>query len=81
MLAQELAELETYCAMAEGVNSGLDFTQALDNFNSSDGGKTRQRVDVLADGSLGPRVHPDAATVRYWVAAGGRSHMRGGDAP
>ena len=67
--AQELAELETYQAMAEGVREGRGFTETLAKFNQTQG--AQQNVDVMEDGSLGSRIHRAAGTVQYWEAAGG----------
>ena len=66
---QQLAHLETLDAMKTGVEQGKTFTQALDDFNRSNG--TAQRVDVLEDGSLGPRIHRESGTVKYWKDSGG----------
>ena len=66
---QQLAHLETLDAMATGVEQGKTFTQALDDFNRTQG--ARQTVDVTESGRLGPRIHRQSGTVRYWEAAGG----------
>ena len=66
---QQLAHLETLDAMANGVELGQTFADALDDFNLSQG--ARQRVDVTEDGRLGPRIHKGSGTVRHWKAAGG----------
>lgn len=65
----QLAHLETFDAMKTGVERGQTFTEALDAFNTSAG--SLQRVDVLPDGSLGPRIHSNSGTVQYWKDAGG----------
>ena len=64
-----LAHLETLDAMKSGVEQGKGFTETLDAFNRSNGAV--QRVDVLEDGSLGPRIHKEAGTVKLWRASGG----------
>ena len=64
-----LAHLETLDAMKTGVEQGKTFTQTVDDFNKSNGAV--QRVDVLEDGSLGPRMHKEAGTVKLWRASGG----------
>ena len=66
---QNLGHVETYDAMRQGVESGMTFTQALDEFNKTQGNV--QRVDVTPDGGLGERIHRSAPTVRYWQDAGG----------
>ena len=71
---QMLAHLETLDAMASGVEARKTFTQALDDFNRSNGHV--QRVDVLEDGSLGPRIHRHSGTVQYWRDAGGAFSIR-----
>jgi hypothetical protein len=68
-LGQQLAHLETLDAMKTGHEQGKSFTQALDDFNRSNG--AAQRIDVLEDGSLGPRIHKDSGTVKYWRDSGG----------
>lgn len=66
---QQLAHFETLDAMTAGVEQGKTFTEALDDFNRTNGAV--QRVDVLEDGSLGPRIHGESGTVQYWRDAGG----------
>jgi hypothetical protein len=51
------------------VEQGKTFTQTLDEFNTTNG--TPQRVDVLEDGSLGPRINKNSPTVKYWEDSGG----------
>ena len=63
---QQLSHLETLDAMITAKTSGQSFTKALIDFNGES-----QHVDVLSDGTLGPRIHRAAATVQYWAAAGG----------
>jgi len=82
---QELAHFETIDAMRTGVERGKTFTETLDDFNRSSSG-ARQNVDV-SEGKLGPRIHNDSGTVKYWRASGGRftseemSHFRGNPPP
>jgi hypothetical protein len=66
---QNLGHVETYDAMRQGVENGQTFTQALDEFNKTQGNV--QRVDVTVDGGLGERIHRSAPTVRYWMDSGG----------
>jgi hypothetical protein len=66
---QQLAHFETADAMKNGLEQGKTFTQTLDEFNRSNGHV--QRVDVLEDGSLGPRIHKNSGTVEYWRKMGG----------
>ena len=66
---QQLAHFETLDAMRSGVEQGKTFTEALDDFNRTNGAV--QRVDVLEDGSLGPRIHRESGTVQYWKDSGG----------
>ena len=66
---QNKGHIETYDAMRQGVEQGMTFTQALDEFNRTQG--NAQRVDVTSDGGLGERIHRSAPTVRYWLDAGG----------
>ena len=56
--------------MHTGIQRGQTFTEALDAFNVSNG--TAQRVDVLEDGSLGPRISRASGTVQYWEQLGGQ---------
>ena len=82
---QNLGHVETYDAMRQGVENGQTFTQALDEFNRTQGNV--QRVDVTPDGGLGERIHRSAPTVRYWMDAGGsftpreEAHLRMQPAP
>ena len=82
---QNLEHVETYDAMRQGVENGQTFTQALDEFNRTQGNV--QRVDVTPDGGLGERIHRSAPTVRYWMDAGGsftpreEAHLRMQPAP
>ena len=69
-----LGHVETYDAMRQGVENGQTFTQALDEFNRTQGNV--QRVDVTPDGGLGERIHRSAPTVRYWQDAGGSFTLR-----
>ena len=55
--------------MKSGVEQGKTFTEALDDFNRTNGAV--QRVDVLEDGTLGPRIHRESGTVKYWADSGG----------
>ena len=66
---QQLAHFETLDAMKTGVEQSKTFTEALDDFNRTNGAV--QRVDVLEDGSLGPRIHRESGTVQYWKDSGG----------
>ena len=66
---QQLAHFETLDAMKTGVEQSKTFTEALDDFNRTNGAV--QRVDVLEDGSLGPRIHRESGTVKYWADSGG----------
>ena len=66
---QTLSHFETMDHFATAREQGLSFTEALDSFNTSNG--TTQRVDVLEDGTLGPRIHREAGSVKYWRDAGG----------
>ena len=66
---QQLAHFETVDAMATGVEREQSFTEALDDFNRTQG--ARQTVDVTESGRLGPRIHRQSGTVKYWRAAGG----------
>ena len=68
-IGQNKGHIETYDAMRQGVEQGMTFTEALDEFNRTQGNV--QRVDVTADGGLGERIHGSAPTVRYWLDAGG----------
>ena len=65
---QELGHLEVLDAMKTGVEQNKTFTESLDDFNAGSG---LQRVDVLEDGSLGPRIHEDSGTVKAWREMGG----------
>jgi len=81
----QLAQLETLDAMRTGVEQGKTFTETLDAFNQTNG--TSQRVDVTAEGKLGPRIHSQAGTVKLWKAAGGKmtnqeqSHLNAAEVP
>ena len=66
---QMLSHLETLDHFKTAQEQGLSFTEALDKFNTSNG--ATQRVDVLEDGSLGPRIHKEAGSVKYWRDTGG----------
>ena len=66
---QTLSHFETMDHFATAREQGLSFTEALDSFNTSNG--ATQRVDVLEDGTLGPRIHREAGSVKYWRDAGG----------
>ena len=66
---QMLSHLETLDHFKTAQEQGLSFTEALDKFNTNNG--ATQRVDVLEDGSLGPRIHKEAGSVKYWRDAGG----------
>ena len=66
---QQLGYYETLDAMKTGVEQGKTFTETLDEFNTSNGAV--QRVDVLDDGSLGPRIHKESGTVQFWQKSGG----------
>ena len=68
-MSQELANYMTLHDFKSGVEQGKTFTQTLDEFNTSNG--TPQRVDVLEDGSLGPRINRNSPTVKYWEDSGG----------
>ena len=82
---QQLAHLETLDAMKTGVESGKTFTQALDDFNRTDG--KRQLVDVTEEGKLGPRVHSKRGPVEYWKVSGGKftdeetAHLKSNPSP
>ncbi len=66
---QQLSHFKTMDAMRTGVEQGKTFTQTLDEFNISNG--AAQRTDVQEDGKLGPRIHQDSPTVKYWQDSGG----------
>ena len=68
-MSQELANYMTLHDFKSGVEQGKTFTQTLDEFNTTNG--TPQRVDVLEDGSLGPRINKNSPTVKYWEDSGG----------
>jgi hypothetical protein len=68
-MGEMLAHFETLDAMATGVEAGKSFTQTLDDFNKNWG--ARQRVDVTEEGKLGPRIHKESGSVKYWQDAGG----------
>ena len=82
---QQLAHFETLDAMKSGVEQGKTFTQALDDFNRTNG--ARQNIDVNREGKLGPRIHKQSGTVKYWEASGGtftdaeRAHLRSNPPP
>ena len=67
---QILAHYETLDAMKSGIEAGKTFTESLDQFNRKSSGAP-QRQDVTEEGRLGPRIHKNSGTVKYWKESGG----------
>lgn len=65
-MGQRHAQMMTINALVEARERGMTFTDALLYLN-----KGHNAGEVLADGTLGPRVHASANFVRYWRAMGG----------
>ena len=82
---QQLAQYETIDEMKTAVEQRKTFTQAVDDFNRTNG--ARQTVDVTEEGKLGPRIHQESGTVKYWKASGGtftpeeKEHLRTSPVP